>query len=80
MLRQHGLLWMRASVTVNPNTGLHSRMLEGITGSGQPATTSMKIIDPDGSKQYSENFLVFLAKYESGIRTAKGDYFQIRHF
>jgi peptidoglycan hydrolase-like protein with peptidoglycan-binding domain len=80
LLRQHGLLWIGASVTVNPNTGLHSRILEGITGTGQPASTSMKIIDPAGGRQYTEQFPVFLAKYESGIRTASGEYFQIRHF
>lgn len=80
LLRQHGLLWIGASVTMNPNTGLHSRILEGMTGTGQPASTSMKIIDPDGGKQYSEPFMVFLAKYEAGIRTATGDYYQIRHF
>lgn len=80
LLRVHGLLWIGASVTINPNTGLHSRILEGITGNGQPYSTSMKIIDPDGGKQYSEPFMVFLAKYESGIRSVSGDYFQIRHF
>lgn len=80
LLRQHGLLWIGASVTINPNTGLHSRILEGISGDGQPQSTLMKIIDPDRGKQYTETFMVFLAKYESGIRTVAGDYFQIRHF
>lgn len=80
LLRQHGLLWIGASVTINPNTGLHSRILEGIAGDGKPQSTSMKIIDPDGGKQYAESFMVFLAKYESGIRSVSGEYFQIRHF
>jgi hypothetical protein len=80
LLRRHGLLWIGASVTINPNTGLHSRILEGMTGDGQPNSTSMKIIDPDGGKQYSEPFMTFLAKYESGIRSVSGEYFQIRHF
>jgi peptidoglycan hydrolase-like protein with peptidoglycan-binding domain len=80
LLRQHGLLWIGASVDVHPNTGLHSRILEGITGNGQPESTSMKIIDPDGGRRYTEAFMVFLAKYESGIRSVSGEYFQIRHF
>jgi peptidoglycan hydrolase-like protein with peptidoglycan-binding domain len=80
LLRTYGLLWIGASVTVNPNTGLHSRILEGITGNGEPASTFMKIIDPDGGRQYSEAFMVFLAKYESGIRSVSGEYFQIRRF
>ncbi len=80
LLRERGLLWIGASVTVNPNTGLHSRILEGMSGNGEPTGTSMKIIDPDGGRQYSESFMVFLAKYESGIRSVGGQYFQIRHF
>lgn len=80
LLRTYGLLWIGASVTVNPNTGLHSRILEGIAGDGEPSSTFMKIIDPDDGRQYSEPFMVFLAKYESGILSVSGDYFQIRHF
>ena len=80
LLRTHGLLWIGASVTIHPNTGLHSRILEGMTGDGNPGSTFMKIIDPDGGKQYLEPFLVFLAKYEAGILSVGGEYFQIRHF
>jgi peptidoglycan hydrolase-like protein with peptidoglycan-binding domain len=80
LLRQRGLLWIGASVTVNPNTGLHSRILEGMTGDGSPGATQMQIIDPAGGTRYSEPFLIFLAKYESGIRSVGGEYFQIRHF
>ena len=79
-LREHGLLWIGASVTTNPNTGLHSRILEGIRGDGQATGTYMKIIDPAGGRQYEEQFAVFLAKYESGFLSVSGDYFQIRHF
>ena len=81
LLHTYGLLWIGASVTINPNTGLHSRILEGITGTGDPAGTFMQIIDPAGGRQYSEAFLIFLAKYESGIRSVgNSEYFQIRHF
>lgn len=80
LLRQYGLLWIGASVTVNPDTGLHSRILEGITGNGEPDSTFMRIIDPAAGNQYPEPFMVFLAKYESGIRSVDGEYFQIRHF
>ncbi|MCA9181475.1 MAG: peptidoglycan-binding protein [Planctomycetales bacterium] len=80
LLRRHGLLWIGASVTINPNTGLHSRILEGMAGDGTPSGTTMKMIDPDGGRQYVEPFMVFLAKYESGILSVGGEYFQIRHF
>jgi len=80
LLRRHGLLWIGASVTINPNTGLHSRILEGMAGDGTPNGTTMNMIDPDGGRQYVEPFMVFLAKYESGILSVGGEYFQIRHF
>lgn len=80
LLRRHGLLWIGASVTINPNTGLHSRILEGMAGDGTPNGTTMNMIDPDGGRQYVEPFMVFLAKYESGIMSVGGEYFQIRHF
>ena len=50
LLRTYSLLWIGASVTVNANTGLHSRILEGMTGDGNPGSTFMRIIDPDGGK------------------------------
>lgn len=80
LLRTHGLLWIGASVTVNPNTGLHSRILEGVLGSGQPNSTLMKIIDPATGTQYAEPYMTFQAKYEAGFRSISGDYFQIRYF
>jgi len=80
LLRRHGLLWIGASVAIQVNSGLHSRILEGILGDGQPNSTFMKIIDPDGGKQYNESFGTFIAKYEAGILSVTGNYFQIRHF
>jgi|GEM_PF-2477680 len=59
---------------------LHSRMLEAIIGTGKPESTRMQIIDPDGGRRYTEPFMAFLAKYEAGIQSVSGDYFQIRHF
>jgi hypothetical protein len=80
LLRRHGLLWIGASATINANTGLHSRILEGIIGDGSAAGTLMKIIDPAGGRQYTESFAIFVAKYEAGIMSVGGQYFQIRHF
>ena len=51
-----------------------------MAGDGTPGGTTMKMIDPDGGRQYVEPFMVFLAKYESGILSVGGEYFQIRHF
>jgi hypothetical protein len=79
LLQRHGLLWVGALATlVGP--GLHSRIVEGITGDGTPANTSLQIIDPLHGTRYEELFVTFLTKYEGGIRTAPGSYYQIRHF
>jgi peptidoglycan hydrolase-like protein with peptidoglycan-binding domain len=80
LMRRHGLLWIGAAVTTAVNSGLHSRILEGMHGDGHHDSTWMKIIDPDGGKTYDEPFMIFLAKYEAGIMSVGGDYFQIRHF
>ena len=80
LMRRHGLLWIGAAVTTEVKSGLHSRILEGMHGDGKPESTWMKIIDPDGGKTYDEPFMVFLAKYEAGIMSVGGEYFQIRHF
>jgi hypothetical protein len=80
LLRTHGLLWIGASVNMQPHTGLHSRILEAIIGTGQPESTRMQIIDPAGGKRYTEPFMAFLAKYEAGIMSVSGEYFQVRHF
>ena len=65
---------------VNPASGLHSRIIEGMRGDGSPGGTWMKIIDPAGGRQYEETFQTFLSKYKGAIRTTSGEYFQIRHF
>ena len=57
LLHTYRLLWIGASVTINPNTGLHSRILEGITGTGEPAGTLMQIIDPAADTSIPRRFL-----------------------
>lgn len=79
MLRAYGMLWVGTLNALGPGAGLHSRIIEGISGHGE-AGRSMFMIDPDGGRRYTETFEVFLAKYEGAIAGVSGQYFQIRHF
>lgn len=80
LLTRYGLLWVGTLATVSPDSGLHSRIIEGITGNGPLGGTSFKIIDPGGGRRYNEGLSTFLNKYEGAIRKTPGEYYQIRHF
>jgi Papain-like cysteine protease AvrRpt2 len=80
LLMLHGLLWVGTLAHPAPASGLHSRIIEGISGDGSPGGTSFKIIDPAGGRRYVEPFGTFIAKYEGAIRKTTGEYYQIRHF
>jgi hypothetical protein len=47
LLKAHGLLWVGTLGVASPGTYLHSRILEGMLGNGEPNATWMKIIDPE---------------------------------
>lgn len=79
-LRNHGLLWIGTWNTLGAGRGLHSRIIEGMYGSGDANNTSFKIIDPDGGRRYDESFAVFLQKYEGAFRSISGEYLQVRHY
>jgi hypothetical protein len=81
LLRNKGLLWVGTLAGLDPDSGLHSRIVEGMEGDGSPNGTFMKIIDPAGGRRYREVFSVFLKKYEDAFQsTGSDEYFQIRHF
>ena len=80
LLERYGLLWVGTLAAAAPNSGLHSRIIEGIVGDGSSAGATFMIIDPAGGRRYNEPFMDFLNKYEGAIRSAKGEYYQIRHF
>ena len=80
LLRTKGLLWVGTLNTIGPGAGLHSRIIEAMSGDGTVDRTRMHIIDPDGGRQYQETFRDFITKYEGAIMSVTGDYFQIRHF
>jgi hypothetical protein len=81
LLRTKGLIWVGTLNSIGPGAGLHSRIIEAMSGDGSVDNTIMHIIDPAGGRQYQETFRDFLAKYEGAfISVAGDDYFQIRHF
>ncbi|HYZ22250.1 MAG TPA: papain-like cysteine protease family protein [Rhodopila sp.] len=80
LLRAKGLLWVGSLNSLGPGAGLHSRIIEGMSGDGSVDHTLMHIMDPDGGRKYQESFRVFIDKYEGAFRRVSGDYFQIRHF
>lgn len=80
LLRTKGLLWVGTLNSIGPGAGLHSRIIEAMSGDGSVDGTRMHIIDPDGGRQYQETFRDFITKYEGAFTSVSGDYFQIRHF
>ena len=60
MLVTYGLLWVSSMVSA----GLHDRVMAGINGDGSAARTTVLIMDPDGGRQYNQNFGEFQAQFE----------------
>jgi hypothetical protein len=79
-LKSDGLLWVGTLAAVGPGSGLHSRIIEGMSGDGTPSGTWFSIIDPAGGRRYLENIDTFVLKYEGAIKGQAGTYYQIRHF
>jgi Papain-like cysteine protease AvrRpt2 len=79
-LRTRGLLWVGTLNSIGPGAGLHSRIVEAMSGDGTVDGTVMHIVDPAGGRKYQEKFRDFITKYEGAFAQASGDYFQIRHF
>jgi peptidoglycan hydrolase-like protein with peptidoglycan-binding domain len=80
LLRRRGLIWVGTLNSIGPEAGLHSRIVEGMSGDGTVDGTELHMIDPDGGRRYHERFRLFIAKYEGAIRSVDGEYFQIRYF
>jgi hypothetical protein len=75
-----GLRWVGTLISPSPRSGLHSRIIQGMTGDGAPDGTFMSISDPFDGSNYSEVFSAFIAKYEGAFQSTGSDqYFQIRH-
>lgn len=80
LLMSKGLIWVGTMNSIGPGAGLHSRIIEAMSGDGSVSGTHMHIIDPDGGRQYRESYEVFLQKYENAFLQANSEYYQIRHF
>jgi hypothetical protein len=77
-LKAYGLLWV--GTLFSESSGLHSRIIEGVTGGGGDQDTWMMMMDPWGGVRYREPFSLFLHKYEEAFMQNNTEYYQIRHF
>lgn len=82
LLRAKGLIWVGTLNSLVAGAGLHSRIIEAMSGDGTVNGTVMHIIDPAGGRKYQEMFRDFITKYEGALGQVlpNSDYFQIRHF
>jgi peptidoglycan hydrolase-like protein with peptidoglycan-binding domain len=80
LLRTRGLLWVGTLNSIGPGAGLHSRIVEAMSGDGTVDGTVMHMVDPAGGRKYQEKFRDFITKYEGAFAQSSGDYFQVRHF
>jgi len=81
LLNQYGPLWVGTLNQLGPSGGLHSRIVQGLSGDGSGDNTFFAIVDPAGGRTYGETMTTFMAKYDGAYQFA-GDpfYYQIRHW
>jgi hypothetical protein len=63
-LRAYGPLWVTTKEGSNDDFSVHARICIGILGDGTVEGTFVKLIDPDGGKDTTENFDSFIREYE----------------
>lgn len=70
LLRNHGPIWVTTDEDPSANFSTHARIIKGMVGDRTVDGTSLRIIDPDGGREYSESFRTFTSKFEE---VARGD-------
>jgi hypothetical protein len=79
-LRKHGLLAVGEASSLPPVTGLHLRVMEGMSVRDAP-NDCYYIIDPGwGGKQYPERTFDFEAKYNLAMSFGGGANWQVAHY
>jgi len=80
LLRKHGLLAVGEGNSLPPVTGLHLRIMEGMSVCGTPSDCYY-IIDPGwGGQKYSERTFDFEAKYNLAMSFGGGANWQVAHY
>jgi hypothetical protein len=81
LLREYGPLWVTTNEGFGtPFSAVHARIVTGISGDGTPGGTTLSVVDPDGGRTYTENFQVFVNKYEDDVRNVATPRIQIVHW
>jgi Papain-like cysteine protease AvrRpt2 len=65
LLVAHGPLWVGTAIFSATQIYRHVRIVRGIDGDGDDATTALLIIDPDGGRMYSESVQQFEKELET---------------
>jgi len=79
-LKQHGLVAVGSANGLPPAPGLHLRILEGMSVTGDP-NDRYYIIDPAwGGKKYPERAFDFEAKYNLAMTVGPGAHWQVAHY
>jgi len=79
LLQSYGPLIIIDDEDASANFAVHARIIRGIYGDGDASNTFLKIVDPDGGKDYDELFQDFTSKYEA-MADATGWNLQMMHY
>lgn len=64
LLQRHGPIWATTDEDPSAKFAIHARIITGMFGDGTADGTSLRIIDPNGGRQYTETFRSFAKKFE----------------
>ena len=79
-LRNHGLLVVGTASNLPPVTGLHLRIMEGISSFGTLSDCYFMIDSAWGGKKYPERTFDFETKYNLAMSLGGGAHWQVAHY
>jgi|GEM_PF-5302716 len=71
LLETHGPLWATTDEQPGAGFSIHARIITGMFGDETVDGTSLRVIDPDGGRQYTETFREFAQKFEEVAGTGR---------
>jgi hypothetical protein len=79
-LVRHGLLAVGSAMSLPPAAGLHLRILEGMSVTGEPSDCYYMIDSANGGHRYPERAFDFEAKYNLAMTVGPGAHWQVAHY
>jgi hypothetical protein len=80
LLQKHGLLAVGTASALPPVTGLHLRIMEGISVCGTPSDCYYMMDSAWGGQKYAEWTFDFEAKYNLAMSLGGGAHWQVAHY